>query len=172
MDTLRTLVLTPQMKRHSFYDFERAIVAALRKTVYVLAEYEDTVSSPSVTMHVPAVVQLRHWVSPHKFGVRFTRSNLYARDNYTCCYCNKQFGRKELTYDHVVPKKRGGQCNFKNIVAACKKCNLRKGARTPDEAKMKMHFKPYEPESLLHVHPMEMPEKTHELWEPFLAAAG
>lgn len=169
MTTLRTLVMTPEMKRHSFYDFEKAIVSTLRKTVYVLAEYEDTVSSPSLTMHVPAVVCLRRWVNPYKKGVRFTRSNLYARDDYRCCYCNKQFNRKGLTYDHVVPKKRGGQCNFKNIVAACHKCNLRKGARTPLEAGMKMHFQPYEPESLLHTHPMEMPETIHELWEPFLA---
>jgi len=68
--------------------------------------------------------------------VRFSRSNIFARDNHTCQYCHRQMKRAELNLDHVMPKSRGGRTSWENVVTSCVPCNLRKGNRTPEEARM------------------------------------
>ena len=78
-------------------------------TVDVLAEYEEQLCSPSVTWQMPAVVRLRRNVGSHKKGVKFSRMNVYQRDKFTCQYCGKKFRWSELTYDHLVPRARGGR---------------------------------------------------------------
>lgn len=92
-------------------------------------------------------------VSGPVFGAEFfyketiyaDRSTLYARDRHMCAYCGVTFEPKELTIDHVMPKSRGGKNTWANCVSACKPCNLRKKARTPEEAKMHLLYVPYAP---------------------------
>jgi CRISPR/Cas system Type II protein with McrA/HNH and RuvC-like nuclease domain len=73
------------------------------------------------------------------------RSVLYSRDHHMCAYCGDVFSPKDLTIDHVTPKSRGGKNTWMNTVAACKPCNLRKGSKTPEEAKMHLLYVPYRP---------------------------
>jgi 5-methylcytosine-specific restriction endonuclease McrA len=73
------------------------------------------------------------------------RMTLYARDQYICGYCGDEFHSHQLTIDHVLPKSRGGKNFWTNCVSACKNCNHRKGARTPEEAKMQLLYVPYAP---------------------------
>jgi 5-methylcytosine-specific restriction endonuclease McrA len=80
-----------------------------------------------------------------KFSRRTTRVNrtrIYKRDNYECVYCGSN---KDLTLDHVTPKSRGGGNEWTNLVTSCFKCNLKKGNKTPDEARMVMRQKPFMP---------------------------
>lgn len=109
--------------------------------VFVIEEYDDwEVHSPSVTMKVPSIVMATDYVK-WKHEVKFNRSNVYLRDEYTCQYCEERFPVPELTYDHVVPKADGGGTNWKNITTACRDCNSRKG----DNAKIvpkKMPLRP------------------------------
>jgi 5-methylcytosine-specific restriction endonuclease McrA len=71
-------------------------------------------------------VVLKDYVKPQK-RVAFTRFNLFLRDEFSCQYCG---AKGDLTFDHVVPRARGGVTSWENVVAACAKCNLRKGARS------------------------------------------
>ena len=98
------------------------------------------------TTMFPAVIVLKSYVRKHEFLLSCTRRNVYSRDDYTCQYCNRKVISKfDLTLDHVLPKSRGGPKTWDNIVSSCHKCNLSKGARTPEEAKMKLLKEPRRP---------------------------
>jgi len=77
--------------------------------------------------------------------VKFSRQNLYVRDRRTCQYCGTPFEHKYLTYDHVIPRSKGGQTEWTNVVTCCLACNLKKGGRTPEEAGMSLIRKPRAP---------------------------
>ena len=170
MNELKTLVLDTSYRPHRIVGWEEVIcLLYLNKLAAVLEEYEAKVSSPSVTLNVPAVVVLRKEFVQNRRGVAFSRMNLYSRDGFHCCYCNNRFGARDLTYDHVMPRSRGGPTNFTNCVAACRPCNRRKGNRTPQEAGMKMHFKPYVPKKLPNARPFLIDaDRVPEQWKPYL----
>jgi 5-methylcytosine-specific restriction endonuclease McrA len=94
---------------------------------------------------VPTVIRLRSYVKiPYK-EISLSRRNLLHRDNYTCQYCGDR--RHDLTIDHIVPRSKGGTDSWENVVAACLKCNVKKGDRTPKEANMVMNTTPRRPPS-------------------------
>lgn len=94
-------------------------------------------------IRLPCVIRLnRNIFLPYK-EVALTRKNVIARDQNTCQYCGKK--SSNLTVDHVIPKSRGGELVWENVVAACQSCNLKKGNRTPDEANMKLLRPPRKP---------------------------
>src|SRR5262249_20643601 len=80
--------------------------------------------------------------------VKFSRYNIYVRDDFTCQYCGHKFRSEDLTFDHVVPVARGGGKSWENIVTCCVKCNHIKGGRTPEQAHMKLIRTPRAPEWL------------------------
>jgi 5-methylcytosine-specific restriction endonuclease McrA len=77
--------------------------------------------------------------------MKFSRQNLYFRDRGKCQYCGTSFESKDLTYDHVIPRSKGGQTEWTNIVTSCLPCNLKKGGRTPEEAGMCLVRRPKVP---------------------------
>jgi 5-methylcytosine-specific restriction endonuclease McrA len=100
--------------------------------------------------------------------VKFSRANIYARDDYTCQYCAKKFPSEDLTFDHVVPVARGGQKRWDNIVAACFRCNHKKGGRTPEEAGMHLIRPPSEPHWLPAFHVTFRLKSAPESWRDYL----
>jgi 5-methylcytosine-specific restriction endonuclease McrA len=169
----RTLVLTPQMAPIRIATWEESVVLVWQDKADALELYEATVSSPSVTLAIPAVVRLHKSVHMHKNGVKFSRVNVISRDSMRCCYCGERKKLRDLNYDHVLPRSRGGKTNFANIVTSCIFCNRRKGNRTPQEAGMRMHFKPYVPTTLVRQQPLlfligDAPEQ----WGPYLGEAA
>src|SRR5271155_1007631 len=175
MSSRRTLVLSAGMEIHGTVTWEGAITLLYLDKIEVVSEYDETVSSPSTTYKVPAVVRLKSTRHGHyKRGVRFRRINVYIRDGFRCCYCNKVFETRKLTYDHVVPRSRWRgpvekMTDWLNVVSACTKCNLEKGDRTPAEAGMTMHFQPYKPKTLRIHHPRALPVPMPEEWTPFVS---
>jgi len=97
-------------------------------------------------IRVPRVLLLSAYERVPRRHVRFSRFNIFARDNNTCQYCGKRFGRTDLNLDHVVPRSRGGLSTWENIVCSCHNCNRRKGGRTPEEARMDLIRRPRRPE--------------------------
>ncbi|HUO05286.1 MAG TPA: HNH endonuclease [Candidatus Binataceae bacterium] len=97
-------------------------------------------------IRVPRVLLLQAYERVPRRHVRFSRFNIFARDNNTCQYCNKRMARTELNLDHVVPRSRGGTSTWENIVCSCHYCNRRKGGQTPEEAGMILIRKPRRPE--------------------------
>jgi len=113
--------------------------------VEVIEEYTRELHSVSFTIKLPSVVRLLNMVKRNKSPVKFSRQNIYARDRYKCQYCGGRFPTEELTYDHVVPRARGGKTEWENIVTCCMECNRKKGGRTPHEASMRLIRKPTRP---------------------------
>ncbi|WP_251364818.1 HNH endonuclease [Falsiruegeria litorea] len=146
---LRTLVLNANMQPLSWaplsvWNWQSAFVAVHQERVIQIKTYEDCiVHSATQSFEVPAVVALRNYHKRKRVG--FTRYNLFLRDEFRCQYCGHRFPVKELTFDHVVPRSKGGGSNWSNIVACCSKDNLRKANRTPKQAGMKLLRQPYAP---------------------------
>lgn len=164
---MRTLLLTPWYFPHKILPWEAAITLIYRGKVDVVVEYKEEVSSPSVTMRVPAVLRLRRAVASVKRGVRFSRVNVYARDKFRCQYCGERFLYDQLTYDHVIPKKAGGERDWENIVTACMPCNNRKADRSCDEARMWPLNWPVKPDRIPVIGPTVGRGQIPEEWEGF-----
>ena len=134
--------------------------------VNIVSEYERVVHSPSLNIRLPSVVSLKRYVQPSRRPA-FTRFNVFLRDHFNCQYCGQE---SELTFDHLIPRSRGGLTRWDNVVTACASCNLSKGGRMSLEAHMYPRIKPYEPS----VHQLQMngrafpPNHLHESWRDFL----
>ena len=128
----------------SLWNWQDAVKAVVLDRVNVVAQYDDKVHSPSFEMHLPSVIALKEFVTATRRPA-FTRFNVFLRDHFTCQYCGAGFPSPELTFDHVVPRSRGGLTVWHNVVTACEVCNLRKGSRTLRDSSMRMLTKPVEP---------------------------
>ena len=151
----------------SLWPWQEAIKAVYLKRVNVAAEYEEVVRSEKLTLPLPSVIVLKNYVVPTK-TVPFTRATLFLRDEFTCQYCG--YKGKDLTFDHVVPKSRGGKTRWDNVVAACQSCNLRKAAKTTSQAGFKLKKLPTKPSSevLLNKGKKFPPSDMHKSWNDFL----
>ena len=168
----RTLLLTAWYFPLKVLRWEDAIKMKYEGTVDVVVEYADTVSSPSLTWFVPAVVRLKKKTAASKRAVKFSRINVYTRDGFMCQYCGKRFPIRALSYDHVVPRSAGGRTIWENIVTACRTCNALKDDKTCDEAGMFPLRAPRRPEVLPLTGPILDPEEVPEEWRPFLPVAA
>jgi len=165
------LVLNADFRPLSYYPlslwgWQDAIKAVFLDRVTILAEYEQTVRSPTFTMQLPSVVCLKSYVKPARHPA-FTRFNVFLRDRFQCQYCGSP---NDLTFDHVIPRSRGGLTTWENVVAACSPCNLKKGGLMPKDAGMLPHQTPFQPT----VHDLHNngrlfpPNFLHESWLDYL----
>ena len=106
---------------------------------------QDWIKAVGYELQAPRVIRLPHCDRRPRHGLRFNRRNVFARDANRCQYCGKSFPTSELSLDHVLPKSRGGPTSWDNIVCACVACNIRKGGRTPREARMQLVRQPTMP---------------------------
>lgn len=112
----------------------------------LVEEYEDVVRSAYTKMNVPAVIRLKKRIQRQgNKKLRLTKYRVFIRDGGACCYCNKKLQLSEATLDHIVPRSQGGQTTWHNVVISCMNDNNMKGGRTPEQAKMPLKKKPYEP---------------------------
>jgi 5-methylcytosine-specific restriction endonuclease McrA len=109
----------------SLIPWQDAVSALTSDKVAVVAEYDVVARSPSTQIRLPSVVALRQYQALPR-QVPFTRFNVFLRDRFKCQYCAGKFPAAELTFDHVVPRCRGGQTSWDNVVAACSPCNQAK----------------------------------------------
>ena len=94
---------------------------------------------------VPEIIVLNDYTGINKRQVKFSRRNIFERDDYTCQYCRNRFKRQDLTIDHVLPKSRGGTSRWENVALACLSCNSKKDDHTPKEAGMMLRKRPKQP---------------------------
>ena len=106
---------------------------------------DDVVHTVSRAIRVPRVILLRVVAKVPRTKVRFSRHNIYERDENTCQYCGHRRPRPQLNLDHVVPRALGGRTTWENVVCCCIDCNVRKGARTPEQAGMRLRRTPRRP---------------------------
>ncbi|MGA0608074.1 HNH endonuclease [Phenylobacterium sp. VNQ135] len=165
------LVLNADFRPLSYYPlslwpWQEVIKAVFLDRVDVVSTYDQVIHSPSFEMKLPSVVSLKHYVAQDR-PPAFTRFNLFLRDSFTCQYCTST---DELTFDHVIPRSRGGRTTWENIVTACAPCNLTKGGRTPHEAHMHPRMKPRRPSAfeLQERGRRFPPHHLHESWLDYL----
>jgi len=123
-------VINPEFKT---FDFESW--AELGDQIQEQGEFIHTVTR---AIRIPRVIVLQLYDRIPKTKVRFSRHNIYMRDGNTCQYCGEELPRAELNLDHVVPRAQGGRTTWENVVCCCIDCNLSKGARTPEQAGLKL----------------------------------
>jgi len=155
MDTTRSLEQCPALVLNadfrplsyfplSLWSWQEAVKALFRDSVTVLSEYDQVVRSPSFEFRLPSVLVLKEYV-PAERKPAFTRFNVFLRDEWHCQYCGSKERTSELTFDHVIPKSRGGKTFWTNIVTACRPCNTIKGHKLPSECRMFPIMEPEQP---------------------------
>lgn len=110
--------------------------------------WDEKINSVSVSFQMPATLRLLQRISRRYNTPRFRKKVLFNRDGWQCQYCGIRLDWGSVTIDHVTPKARGGTTSWKNCVAACKKCNIKKGCKTPVEAGMNLLKPPVDPKIL------------------------
>lgn len=126
--------------------------------------------SSKFSMRVPEVIVLSAFNGRFSKEVRFSRRNIFERDENTCQYCAKKFDRDELTLDHVIPRSRGGVSSWTNIVLACINCNMKKGDKLLSELHVKLLKKPVKPTWATRVG-VKIGRDRKKSWEKFLEEA-
>jgi 5-methylcytosine-specific restriction endonuclease McrA len=148
-------------ERYDTFDFEAWRAQSVRGS-------EESIGTVAGRVRVPRVVQLVLFDRVPRRHVRFSRTNIYARDRNTCQYCGRRKTRAELNLDHVIPRSQGGRTTWENVVCSCVDCNRRKGGRTPRQARMRLFKAPQRPRWTPTVG-MVPPGQTHPTWGPFLS---
>ena len=150
----------------SLWSWQDAIKAVFLERVNILEEYERVVHSPSFQMKLPSVVSLKTYIKPAR-NPAFTRFNVFLRDRFECQYCGDG---NDLTFDHVIPRSRGGRTTWDNVVTACAPCNLLKGGRLASQSGMHPKNRPHRPtvNELRSNGRMFPPNYLHESWADYL----
>lgn len=130
---------------------------------------DDVIKTANVWFRVPEVILLTRYGKVPQPEARYSRRNLYKRDNYQCQYCLSKPGPEELTIDHVLPKSKGGQTTWENTVLACIKCNSKKADRSLKDSKMKLHTIPVKPKGHMAIKCNAL--KPIDSWKAFISEA-
>jgi len=174
LEALPALVLNADFRPLSYYplslwSWQEAVKAVVSGRVNVVSVYERMVRSPSRSMRLPSVISLKEYI-PAARRPAFTRFNVFLRDRFECQFCGEALPTHDLTFDHLVPRSRGGRTTWENVVTACSPCNLLKGDRLPHEARMYPLERPSQPTTfLLQENGRAFPPNyLHESWRDFL----
>ncbi len=153
----------------SLWSWQDSVKAVFLDRVSVLSEYDHEVRSPSMSLRLPSVIALKDYV-PAARRPAFTRFNVFLRDAFSCQYCGSRFPTHELTFDHVIPRSRGGRTTWENVVTACGSCNLQKGSRLPRECRMVPRKEPVQPSTweLQENGRAFPPHALHQSWRDYL----
>ena len=167
MINLPVLVLNQSYEPLNICRVRRAIILLYQNKAEMLENGSGFIHSINYDFQVPSVIRLASMIRrPPRYERKLTRLEVFKRDQFTCQYCGKE--TRHLTLDHVVPRYRGGQHTWENVVSACVPCNRRKAGRTPREAGMKLIRRPFQPRvtSLFYI-PAHYPYTRSE-WQKYL----
>ncbi len=150
----------------SLWSWQDAVRDVFLNRVNIVSEYDREIRSPSFKMKLPSVISLKYFVKPSEFS-NFTRFNVFLRDKFSCLYCGD---KKNLTFDHVIPKSLGGLTTWENVATACSPCNVKKGGKMPKDCGMLPSTKPFKPtEEQLHRNGRNFPPNfLHQSWLDYL----
>ena len=155
----QVLVLNSDFSPHNVTTLRRGFILVEKGKAEVLQKGEDIITSVGNFVR-PLVIRLLNYVRYRPKGIGITRKRIFKRDNYECCYCGS---KRNLTIDHVIPKSRGGSNYWDNLVTSCGRCNSNKDNMTPEEAGLKMRYKPTVPSLFSRI----IDENVEDTWDNF-----
>lgn len=165
---VRALVLNATYEPLSVVTTRRAVVLVMRGKAIPVVPRDEVWFSERDSVTVPSVVKLTTYVKvPYRRTVPVTRRAVFGRDAHTCQYC----GDRAESIDHVLPRSRGGDHSWENVVACCRSCNIRKGDRLPSEAGFSLRVKPRAPRHYAWIY-ASAGYSLDPAWHPYLKAAG
>jgi len=160
----RVLVLNLNYEPMSICSARRAVVLLYLEKAEIIERNHEFVHTVTTVIPLPSIVRLCRLVHVPRKRIQLNRKNIIKRDKHQCQYCGTVEG--SVTVDHILPKDRGGQDSWENLVCACVKCNSKKRNRTPREAGMSLLKKPRKPGYLFFIqHLVGIPD---ERWKPYL----
>jgi 5-methylcytosine-specific restriction endonuclease McrA len=163
------LVLNASYEPLNVCSVRRAHVLVYKGKAEVIERLDQPLRSATGSFIWPHVIRLLHYVRvPRAIQRKISRRALFARDGWRCVYCGTSGGR--LTLDHIVPRSKGGESIWENVVTACAPCNLRKGDRTLEQAGMELRTSPRPPQPVLFIK-LAAPRIPHR-WTPYLGELG
>ena len=125
----------------SLWSWQDSIKSVFLDRVSIVSYYDRVIRSPSFSMKLPSVIALKSYIRPQT-NPNFTRFNVFLRDKFSCQYCGN---KKDLTFDHLLPRSKGGKTNWDNVVTACSACNVQNGGRLLKFSGMSLNQRPYQP---------------------------
>ena len=143
MINLSVLVLNQNYQPLNICRVRRAVVLLFRGKAEALENGLGVLHTVNGIYPIPSVIRLGYIVTRPRLQRKLTKFEVFNRDHYVCQYCGRE--TRELTLDHVIPRRRGGKHAWENVVSACVPCNRRKAGRTPTEAGMKLLRQPLPP---------------------------
>ena len=165
------LVLNADFRPLSYYPlslwcWQDAVKSVFLNRVSIVSNYKRKIRSPSFEMNLPSVIALKSFIKPSE-NPNFTRFNVFLRDKFSCQYCGS---KEELTFDHLLPRSKGGETNWNNVVTACSECNVKKGGKLLKNSEMKLNNFPYQPSTEdLHKNGKNFPPNyLHKSWMDYL----
>lgn len=164
----KVLVLNQSYEPLMVINAKRAIVLIIKEKVKMLEKYSENIRSVQNSFDLPSVIRLNFYVHLKYKDIVLNRRNILKRDDYRCQYCAKQ--AIPLTLDHIVPKNKGGKDSWENLVAACSKCNTRKGDTLLKHMDMKLLKKPRKPSKLFQL--QTYVNKKQDNWKQYLFMEG
>jgi 5-methylcytosine-specific restriction endonuclease McrA len=165
----QVLVLNASYEPLNVTTVRRAHVLVFKGKAEVIEELDQPLRSATGAFPWPHVIRLVQYVRvPRTLQRKISRRALFARDGWRCMYCGTTNGR--LTLDHVVPRSRGGDSVWENVVTSCAPCNMRKGNRLPAEVEMTLRRPPRAPAPVLFIH-LATPRIPNR-WQPYLTGLG
>jgi hypothetical protein len=162
-------IVTCEDSRYESYDFQSWRQISEHRAQYQ-RDHHDWVKCVRFELIVPRIIRLLFTDRMPRMAVKFNRRNIYARDRNRCQYCGKKFATDELSLDHIVPRSRGGEASWTNIVCCCIRCNVRKGGRTPEEAGMRLVSEPVKPKRSPSI-TLRLTNEKYASWKQFLDLA-
>jgi len=161
----QVLVLNQNYEPMSITNAKKAIILIFLGKAEIIENHDNMmVHSINVSLPLPSIVRLTRYISVPRKRIVLSRKNIIKRDNHQCQYCGTHAGF--FTVDHIIPKDRGGEDTWENLVCACTKCNNKKGNRTPDEAGMILLKKPQKPNHIFFIR--YFIGKLDNSWKPYL----
>jgi len=160
----KVLLLNQSYEPLMVINAKRAIVLVIKDKVELLEKYKRTIRTVSSRFDFPSVVRLNFYVRIKYKDIPLNRKNILKRDNNRCQYCNKSF--TPLTIDHIIPRNKGGQDTWENLVAACTKCNTKKGDYLLKELTMELLKQPRKPSKIFQL--QSYVNKNQDSWKQYL----
>ena len=159
----KVLLLNNSYEPISVITAKKAVIMYFLDKVDVVKKSKIVINSLYLKFNIPEVIKLKNYIYIKHSKIPLTRKNILKRDNNTCQYCGKN--KSEITIDHVLPKDKGGNDTWNNLVVACKRCNMIKGNYLLKDIDMQLIRKPFEPTKIIY---LQNVGKNNKSWHPYL----